>query len=137
MSSVSGLKDSPHNAIRFPERFPSKYLINLLKRILFWELLTSSTALSTRMEYPFLSAVFMRAFTSLGKQEPPYPQPGYRNLLPIRESAPIPLRTIFTFAPTNSQRFAISFIKLIRVANIEFAAYFIISAEGISVKIKR
>ena len=79
----------------------------------------------------------MSAFTSFGKHEPPYPQPEYKNLLPIRESVPIPLRTILTSAPTNSQRLAISFIKLIRVANIELAAYLVISAEGISIKITR
>ena len=63
--------------------------------------------------------------------------PGYRNLRPIRVSEPIPLRTIFTSAPTSSHRFAMSFIKLIRVASIEFAAYLVISAEGISMKITR
>ena len=63
--------------------------------------------------------------------------PGYRNLRPIRVSEPIPLRTMFTSAPTISHKFAISFIKLIRVANIEFAAYLVISADGISMKITR
>ena len=51
----------------------------------------------------------------------------------MRLSLPIPLRTMFTFAPTNSHKLAMSFIKLIRVANMEFAAYLIISALGISV----
>ena len=55
----------------------------------------------------------------------------------MRVSAPIPLRTMFTSAPTNSHRLAMSFIKLIRVASMELAAYLIISAEGISVKITR
>ena len=55
----------------------------------------------------------------------------------MRESAPIPFRTIFTSAPTSSHRFAISFINDMRVASIELAAYLIISAEGISVKITR
>ena len=55
----------------------------------------------------------------------------------MRLSAPIPLRTIFTSAPTSSHKFAISFMKLMRVANIELAAYFIISALGMSVKITR
>ena len=75
--------------------------------------------------------------TSFGKQEPPYPQPAYRKRLPIRASVPIPLRTIFTSAPTISHKLAISFIKLIRVANIAFAAYLVISAEGTSIKITR
>ena len=40
-------------------------------------------------------------------------------------------------APTSSQRLAMSFINEMRVASIEFAAYFIISALGMSVKITR
>jgi len=39
------------------------------------------------------------------------------------------------FHQTFSAKFAISFIKLILVAKKEFAAYFIISADLISVKI--
>ena len=57
--------------------------------------------------------------------------------MPILVSLPIPLRTILTSAPTSSHRLAISFMKLMRVASIELAAYLIISAEGISVKIRR
>ena len=49
----------------------------------------------------------------------------------------MPLRTMFTSAPTSSQRFAMSFMKLMRVASMEFAAYLIISALGMSVKITR
>ncbi|EJX01530.1 hypothetical protein EVA_10358 [gut metagenome] len=63
--------------------------------------------------------------------------PGYRNLRPIRVSEPIPLRTILTSAPTSSHRLAISFMKLMRVASMELAAYFVISADGISIKITR
>ena len=55
----------------------------------------------------------------------------------MRESVPTPLRTMSTLAPNNSHKLAISFIKLIRVANMEFAAYLVISAEGISIKITR
>ncbi|CDA22067.1 uncharacterized protein BN496_01910 [Bacteroides sp. CAG:144] len=44
---------------------------------------------------------------------------------------------MFTSAPTNSHRLAMSFMNEIRVASIELAAYLIISAEGISVKITR
>ncbi len=65
----------------------------------------------------------------------PKPIPGYMNLSPIRASLPIPLRTILTFAPIISHKLAISFIKLILVASMEFAAYLVISAEGISIKI--
>ena len=42
---------------------------------------------------------------------------------------------MLTSAPTSSHKLAMSFMKLIRVANIEFAAYFIISADGMSVNI--
>ncbi len=135
ISSVSGLNANPQRAIVLPFKSPLKCFISFSNKILFCRPFTSSTALSTRIVYPFCSAVL--AFTSLGKQEPPYPIPGYKNLRPMRVSEPIPLRTIFTSAPTISQRFAISFIKLIRVANIEFAAYLVISADGISMKITR
>ena len=53
----------------------------------------------------------------------------------MRASEPIPCLTRLTFAPTASQRAAISFMKLIRVANIALAAYLVISAEAISMKI--
>ena len=61
--------------------------------------------------------------------------PGYKNLVPILVSLPTHLLTIFTSAPTNSQRLAISFMKLTRVANIAFDAYLVISADGISINI--
>ena len=50
-------------------------------------------------------------------------------------SEPIPILTLFTLAPTLSQIFAISFINEIFVASIAFAAYFVISAERISIEI--
>ncbi len=59
----------------------------------------------------------------------------------VKEFAPNTTVTANSFAyhinisPTISQRLAMSFMKLIRVANIELAAYLIISAEEISVKI--
>ncbi|CCY82174.1 uncharacterized protein BN473_02407 [Prevotella sp. CAG:1185] len=99
--------------------------------------LTLSTAFNTSNEYPLSSAVFIKALTSFGKHDPPYPQPAYRNFRPIRVSDPIPERTLLISAPTNSHKLAISFIKLIRVASIEFAAYFVISALGISINITR
>ena len=49
----------------------------------------------------------------------------------------MPLRTILTSAPTISHRLAMSFMNEMRVASMELAAYFIISALGISVKIIR
>ena len=44
---------------------------------------------------------------------------------------------MFTSAPTISQRFATSFIKLILVASIALEAYFVISADNISINIIR
>jgi len=56
-------------------------------------------------------------------------------LLPILVSEPIPLRTISISAPTISHRLAISFINEMRVASIPLAAYFVISADAISMNI--
>jgi hypothetical protein len=44
------------------------------------------------------------------------------------------LRTRSTSAPTFSHRFAISFMNEMRVASIALAAYFVISAEAMSMK---
>lgn len=52
----------------------------------------------------------------------------------MRWSDPIPFRTRSTSAPTASQRLAISFMKEMRVASIAFAAYLVISAEAMSMK---
>ena len=46
----------------------------------------------------------------------------------MRRSLPMPLRTLFTSAPTRSQMFEISLMNEIFVASIEFAAYFVSSA---------
>ena len=86
------------------------------------------------MGAPRSSEVLSSACTSLGKHDPPYPGPGKRKAGPIRESEPIPFRTRSTFAPTCSQRFAISFMNEMRVASIAFAAYLVISADGMSMK---
>ena len=52
----------------------------------------------------------------------------------MRSSVPMPRRTRSTSAPTRSHRFAISFMNEMRVASMAFAAYFVISAEGMSMK---
>ncbi len=52
----------------------------------------------------------------------------------MRSSLPMPLRTTSTFAPTRSQSSAMSFMNEMRVASIAFAAYFVISADGMSMK---
>ncbi len=53
--------------------------------------------------------------------------PANRKRLPIRVSVPIPRRMLSTSAPTFSHKLAISFIKVIFVASIAFAAYLVIS----------
>ena len=50
----------------------------------------------------------------------------------MRASVPMPMRTWRTSAPTWSHRFAISFMNEMRVASIAFAAYFVSSAEALS-----
>ena len=44
------------------------------------------------------------------------------------------MRTLSTSAPTFSHRLAISFMNEMRVASMALAAYFVISAEGMSMK---
>jgi len=48
----------------------------------------------------------------------------------MRESVPIPRRTWPTSAPRRSHRFAISFMKEMRLASMALAAYFVSSAEA-------
>ena len=50
----------------------------------------------------------------------------------MRESEPIPLRTMSMSAPTSSQRLAMSFMKEIFVASMALAAYLVISEECMS-----
>ena len=52
----------------------------------------------------------------------------------MRRSAPMPLRTKSTSAPTFSQSAAMSFMNEMRVASIALAAYFVSSAERVSMK---
>ena len=61
--------------------------------------------------------------------------PGNKKRLPILSSLPIPLRTISTSAPSNSQSWAISFMKVIFIAKKELAAYLVSSALFSSIKI--
>ena len=53
----------------------------------------------------------------------------------MRLSEPMPWRTISTSAPSRSARLAISFMKLILVASMQFAAYLVSSAERTSMTI--
>ena len=52
----------------------------------------------------------------------------------MRWSEPMPLRTSCTSAPTASHSCAISFMNEMRVASIALAAYLVISADGMSMK---
>ena len=46
----------------------------------------------------------------------------------MRASLPTPKRTAWTSAPTRSQSSATSFMKLMRIASMVFATYFVSSA---------
>ena len=87
--------------------------------------LTATTVSTMRMGAPTCSAVRASASVSFGKQEPPKPGPGCRNLRPMRPSRPMPRATSCTSAPTASQRSAISLMKVILVARKALAAYLI------------
>ena len=71
MSSVSGLNARPHRAMTFPEILPPKASESFTATISFWLLFTLSTASITLILYPASSPMCERAFTSLGKHEPP------------------------------------------------------------------
>ena len=77
---------------------------------------------------PSCSATERKAATSLGKQEPPYPMPGRRNLGPMRLSRPMPRATCSTFASVASQRFETALMNEIFSARKAFEACLMISA---------
>ena len=136
MSSVPGLKESPQTAKVFPERSSPKRSTMASRISRFWLMLTASTASRIPASTPWSCMVRMSARTSLGKQLPPYPTPAKRKDGPIRSSVPTPARTIPTSAPTSSQRRLIMFMKEMRVASMALAAYFVISAEAMSMKMR-
>ena len=129
MSSVRGLNASPQTAMTLPFRVPRWAAIRGT-RTRRCASLAASTALTTRRSRPASSAVLIRALTSFGKHDPPYPIPGKRKEDPIRESVPMPRRTWPTSAPMRSHRFAISFMNEMRLASIALAAYFVSSADA-------
>ena len=96
--------------------------------------LTLITALSISNSYATSWADLDKAWTSFGKQLPPYPVPANRNRFPIRVSVPIPCLTASTSAPRSEHRLAISFMKVILVAKKALAAYLVNSADFISIK---
>ena len=133
MSSVLGLKASPHTPKVLPASAP-KCFVAFSTSQRFCRSFTRSTARSRSKSRPIWRAIVITARTSLGKHEPPKPTPGKRNGWPMRRSEPIPRRTWSTSAPSRSQSVAISFMKEMRVASIAFAAYFVSSAERRSMK---
>ena len=58
------------------------------------------------------------------KQEPPKPTPAFRNLGPMRLSAPIARATSATFAPVFSHSSVSALIEEMRCARNAFAAIF-------------
>ncbi len=74
-SSVSGLKARPHSATILPSSGP-RMRRSLSYTIFFCSSFTRSTASTMRIGLPYSRPVRARAFTSFGKHEPPYPQPG-------------------------------------------------------------
>ena len=77
---------------------------------------------------PLSCAVARKARMSFGRQPPPKPRPGERNLRPIRSSMPIASASLITSAPEASHISAITLIKEILVARNELAATFTSSA---------
>ena len=71
MSSVFALKASPHTAMRVPFTSPPSADRSFWKSRRFCSSLASSTARSTAIGAPRSLEVFMSAFTSFGKHEPP------------------------------------------------------------------
>ena len=132
MSSVSGLNASPQTAMRLPSSLPPKCANTRSPSTRFWCSFARSTASTTPSWMSCSRAVWISARRSLGKHEPPKPAPANRNFAPIRGSEPMPLRTASMSAPTTSHSRASSFMNEIRVASIAFAAYFVSSAERMS-----
>jgi VanZ family protein len=62
---------------------------------------------------------------------------GVQEVVPMRGSLPMPLRTISMSAPTLSASSASSFMKLMRVASIALAAYLVNSALRTSISCRR
>ena len=94
----------------------------------FWRSFIKIVSLIKSREILLFSAIFNRALVSLGKQDPPYPIPAFKNFSPILSSNPIPVVTISISAPNTSHKLAMLLIYDIFNARNELDAYFIISA---------
>ena len=137
MSSVPGLKASPHTANCRPLKSSPKRATTRRPKRPRCRSLMAWVACSMLSSVPASVAMWARARTSLGKHDPPQPQPAYKKWLPMRESLPMPSRTCSISAPTFSASSAISFIKLMRVASMALATYLVSSALRTSIIISR
>jgi len=73
----------------------------------------------------------MSAFASLGRHDPPYPSPAFRNWGLIRWSRPMPFATVVMSASgIFSHMLAMVLMKLIFVARKALLAYLMSSAVG-------
>ena len=84
---------------------------------------------------PLVFPESINEFKSFGRHSPPKPIPAFKKSVPILGSAPIDLDTEFILAPTFKHKSETIFINESLVAKKEFAAFFDISAESVSVKI--
>ncbi|MNW69020.1 hypothetical protein D3C74_479360 [compost metagenome] len=76
MSSVLGLNARPQIAMDLPASPWGNCALSLLNKMWRWLSLTSVTLRNRRNGMPLCSAVCSSARRSLGKHEPPKPQPG-------------------------------------------------------------
>jgi len=126
ISSVFGLKASPHIAIFvFLSSQRASESFSTTRR--FCRSFTRSAEAIISKLYPNSLPLSMRALTSFGRQLPQYQAQAERKLFPIRESSQSHFATSRISAQTLSEKFAISFMKLIFVARKLLAAYLISS----------
>ena len=127
ISSVPPLKAKPSTASRLPRSVHSALRTLRTKRLRCSSLMCMTSS-SKRNSYPHSRATSRNAFRSFGKQEPPYPMPGFRKRGPMRLSVPIPWHTCCTLAPTDSQTDATALMNEIFIARNALEACLISSA---------
>ena len=108
-----GLNVRPSMATVLARTVPPQAWTILRAMVRFRWSFTATVVSISRSGAPLSCAVLTRASVSFGKQEPPYPGPACRNFEPMRLSSPMPRATSCTFAPTFSQRSAISLMNVI------------------------
>ena len=138
MSSVSGLNARPQIAICLPSRLPPKCAMHALAEHALLALVRALDRVDDRRAARRAAApVWTSARRSFGKHEPPKPAPANRNLLPMRGSEPMPLRTASMSAPTTSHEARQLVHERDARREHAFAAYFVISAERMSITWRR